>query len=783
MTHLNKTSLAVFISAALFAGSSAYAASTAQPNPEDQLTVTVTDKQDDDLSSKQTIDQEAIKNTPSGNGNLSDYLKSNPNVRYAESDQSGFTNGEIKPASISINGADPSQTAYMLDGININNDIDPTGGLFEGHIGVIPSQSSEQAYFFDANMLAGVTVYDSNVPANLGGFTGGAVVAETRQYSGKSHTQLKYRGTRSSWASMKVDDNIKNDLDAAIPLSNGAIYQPIYKKEFFSLVTEQGITDNIGMVLGFSRRDSNIRQSRQINPAGDRDNQDHTRRSDNILANFNWTPDVNRSLELGLRYSDYKEGKYFADNIDGNVTDTHQAYGTTLRWKQYLAKGTLTATAAYDKFADQRESNSSHAIQTFDIGNDRNYESGGYGDSQIAQQNTNFMLDYALDPLTWGKTTHAIKLGASHQITNYDFNRDQNVIVDQRTLFAGMEFGDTKTVSQGNVSTKYQNSTAYAQDIIKWNNLTLRPGVRIEKDDYLGNTNIAPRFSANWQALANTRLNLGLNRYYGRSFASMKLAGEILKLDENHSRRYESIDGLNTPYADELSLGINQNVGNFALTARYVLRKNKQRLVPDEKGSGNNIVEEYRNGSDFNVNIYTLQVSNVTPWVVGPTHWNTTLGADWIDTDRSDLQKNINPDELIFLDGKMMTRRQAEQTVNSSEEEWMVRLGLDMQLPKYNITWANKVYVKAPITGYEYDTDTSIGISKFNSFDFGTHTQWDTRVRWQPHLIATHNMYVQVDVLNVLNQVRQKTARASRQGDYGEYTPGREFWLELGYEF
>ena len=32
--------------------------------------------------------------------------------------------------------------------------------------------------------------------------------------------------------------------------------------------------------------------------------------------------------------SDYKEGKFYANNIDNNVNDTHQAYGTTIRYIQ-----------------------------------------------------------------------------------------------------------------------------------------------------------------------------------------------------------------------------------------------------------------------------------------------------------------------------------------------------------------------------------------------------------------------------------------------------------------
>lgn len=41
------------------------------------------------------------------------------------------------------------------------------------------------------------------------------------------------------------------------------------------------------------------------------------------------------------------------------------------------------------------------------------------------------------------------------------------------------------TTSKGRVKTSYQNIAIYAEDLIKWNKFELRPGIRIERDDYL----------------------------------------------------------------------------------------------------------------------------------------------------------------------------------------------------------------------------------------------------------------------------------------------------------
>lgn len=771
MSYKYKTVFAV--TAGTLLSVSAVSAET-QQTKDSELSVTVTDTQDEQISSNHNIDAQTIQDTPSSNGNLSDYLKSVPNVRFESSDQEGFTNGEIKPAAVSINGADASQTAYMVDGVNINNDIDPTNAMFNGEMAVNPGKSAGQAYFFDANMMSGIKVYDSNVPAHLGGFMGGAVVAETRKYSGQDRTQFRYRTTNDQWADIRVNEEERNKFKEAKPNGNEAIFQPKYKKNFFSAMTEQSLTENWGMVVGFSRRESDIRQARQINPAGDTDNENHTRKSDNLLTNFTWNPDTERTLDIALRYSGYDEGKYFADNLNGDLKDKHVAYGATLEWEQVLNSGTLTATAAYDNIYDERKSSSNVAKFIIDLDTSSNYETGGYGHSEVTQQNSKLALDYKLNAIEWNNAVHQFRAGADITHTEFDFTRHTDVTQNRIMTMGGIELMNTTEITKaGSFDVSHNAMAFYAEDTINWKAFTFRPGIRVEHDGYLDNTNVAPRFTAYWQASENTRFNIGRNRYYGRSFASMKLSEKLATLNGNPVDKFKNVDNLETPYSEEFTIGVNHNINNWAVAAQYIHRKNKKRLQADE-------TEGYINAPDFHVNVYTLQVSNIQPLVLGATQWNASLGADWLDTGRSDLAKNQNPDELVYLDGKLMTRAQMAREVNHSDEEWMLRLGLDMMLPDYDITWANKVYVKGPVR-YADSLDDSNGREAYKTRDFSTHTQFDSRIRWQPSLIKTHNMYVQLDVLNVFNQQRRTANNDSASN--GMYTPGREYWLELGYEF
>ena len=753
------------------------------------------------LSSVKTLSSDEISKTPTSNGNITDYLRSNPHIRYENSDQNGFQRGEIKPENISINGADPNQTAYFVDNVNINNDLAIDNSIFDGAMQVVPGISHTQAYFFHATMLSKVEVQDSNISASLGGFMGGAVIAKTKQYSGTDSIKLKYRTTNSSWAKMEAGDSVQKILKLVRPDDVGvAELQPKYNKQTFNILAEKRLNDNLGMVFGYSRRTSSIEQNRLIgfdkdaNNKAQLDKQNHQRLSDNLLLNFNWTPQEKERIEFGLRYSNYKELKYFKENINNNVSDYHQALGATLAWVHSFNSGVWTNTLAYDRFQDKRKS-SSNSVETTSVLDENydplyNFEKGGYGNSHLTQDNLHFSTEYVMDPFYLASTEHSISIGGIYQATKYQFYRPQDVH-QKVTLIMLDKDGNpietplsNSTTSKGRVKTTYQNIAIYAEDLIKWRKFELRPGIRIERDDYLKNNNIAPRFVARYHPWDETGFTLGLNRYYGRSFASLKLANGILKLNNDSTRQHQNFSSLKSPYADELSLSFDQNMGNFALKLGYIHRDNKNRIILKRESITGKRKTSYINGRPFGVDIYTFQLNNIEPWKLGKTYWTTSLGFDWLNTKRADGEE-FDLNKLVSLDGKLMTYREMLRQVNSNTEDWIARLGIDMTVPDYDITWSNKVYMKAPIRRYDLiNSDNDDDTPRYRSYHYGRHTQWDSSIRWQPTIRGKHSVYLQVDILNVLNKTRKnKVTTISTSDEYGVYTPGREFWLEVGYQF
>ena len=121
-----------------------------------------------------TLDSNVLESNPTGNGDITSILRILPNVQFDNSQLKSTTPGEIDPANISISGGLYYQNSFLLDGFNINNDLDPAisgGNLNPASVTALPGRS--QGLNIDTSLLESISVQDSNVSAAYGGFSGG----------------------------------------------------------------------------------------------------------------------------------------------------------------------------------------------------------------------------------------------------------------------------------------------------------------------------------------------------------------------------------------------------------------------------------------------------------------------------------------------------------------------------------------------------------------------------------------------------------------------------------
>jgi len=170
--------------------------------------VTVIGKPIDTLSATEIIDQELIEKLPGGDGFITDLLTTVPGVLFSEGENDSKTGGEITPAEISISGGRAHENNIMLDGLSINNFISPDSTT--DNVSDIPSHSQE--YFIPEHLIKDFTVYRSNIPARYGGFTGGVIIANTKDPEPELTGEIGYATTHSDWGNFFIDSSNQEEF-------------------------------------------------------------------------------------------------------------------------------------------------------------------------------------------------------------------------------------------------------------------------------------------------------------------------------------------------------------------------------------------------------------------------------------------------------------------------------------------------------------------------------------------------------------------------------------------
>ena len=90
---------------------------------------------------------------------------------------------------------------------------------------------------------------------NTGGFTGGVVDAKVKSYEGENKLSFTYSVQRDEWEEFHLTEDDVNSADKW-----RGVYTPDYEKATFKINAMQAITDDIGMTIGLSRRQSEFAQ-------------------------------------------------------------------------------------------------------------------------------------------------------------------------------------------------------------------------------------------------------------------------------------------------------------------------------------------------------------------------------------------------------------------------------------------------------------------------------------------------------------------------------------------
>lgn len=783
-----------------------------------------------------TYSSEVIDATPTGEGTLADLLKVNPNIDFSRESDLSAGAASLRPDEISIHGQEFYQNLFLIDGADTSSDINPadsqdiwsTPSLVAPHGG-----SSPQGYYINVELLDKVEVYDSNIPVEFGGFTGGVVSSELKSYAGKNSFSFKYGLQRDEWEEYHLAED---DISSADKWRG--VYTPNYEKSNYDLSAQFGLTDNIGVTLGIANRFSTFAQEYE----DDTDTLimlDYEDMIQNVVGKINIQSE-DQDLSFSFRSTSRSHDGLTSTNYTGGFIQEHNGLGGTAKLVKPFAGRMMEVQVSFDQLSDVLDSDSSHFTHNEYRENSgvSRYE-GAFGDSEQQQTRWSVKSKWTMDEFS--KTgffrTHNVSYGGEFRTTNSYYKRPEDITFEN--FFCVRDNGRNGCIDQdgdgvssagdqylfarsfyyaGEVDVSYEELSFYIQDLIaagtedSSRNLEFSVGLRADWESYLENFNISPRFSTSMDFMEG-RFTFGLNRYYGRSFLRYELNDEIYGWRETYlnltrprgrageevpcsdtdfvnctHRTFEDRSGisdLDTPYSDEWMLGFAINQFDTDMSFQYVNRNSKDGVSRQRDEDGRYF---YTNEGTSATQSISASFSTSLPILIGPTSTNATFSLGYRQRtsnsqDDGGYDDILETQELIYYDDELIPYDELPAW------DYNIPFSLNFftvtEIPMWNIKWTNFFNHRAGGTiardSREDYTDPETGLIHdiFADFDFEDLVTVDAKIDWDGRLNDRFRVFAKFEIHNLFDQIVDQSTVSTRR----RFTQGRRFWIEVGLNF
>lgn len=484
---------------------------------------------------------------------MAEALSMVPSIRVSDTASSSLQQGDLKPAEFSIRGAATYQNKIMLDGASIDNMLDPANQESQSNYTSVAGHS--QSVFIDPRFVKELKVIDVNASAAEGNFTGGVVKAETQSYDGYDTFAISQRRTQDSWTNFHVDKKELEEFSdgaAQSPTGLPGAFQPKFKKSETALSGATRLGD-LGVFVGYSEKQARIKQKQlakldfdhffatgQLFKTGEEKSLDRHSRYAVIRTDL-----LERDYELNasLAYSDYSEDSFVMNYLDSDFSGEHNGLNLSVNFAQMLGATKMDLNINGGISADERNFKRNVLDQYNKASPYGEGIIGGYGELANNQHSFGSTLGFAT-PLNDSIT---FKYGGEFKWSAYQQDRTNDFIYNEYHLDTTPPLPPQTSPGYWPLEAHYQSSeTTYGKGKIKFTNLNLasyaelegehdrffwRSGLRLERDGWLKNTNMAPRLLLGVYLDKNKtyQATLGANRYYGKSFLSYRLREKELR--------------------------------------------------------------------------------------------------------------------------------------------------------------------------------------------------------------------------------------------------------------
>ncbi|MDT8420275.1 MAG: TonB-dependent receptor plug domain-containing protein [Desulfuromonadales bacterium] len=768
--------------------------------------VTVTGTRATPLSGSTTVDQDRIDNLPERDGTITDLLIVAPGVQFSEEHQNSFAAGEIRPAEISISGGRTYENNFLIDGMNNNNLIDPTS-FRPTLVDNLPGYS--QSIFLDTSLVDQVIVYDHNIPARYGGFTGGVVAAETKKPTADFGGRLYYRRTSDNWTSFHVAQEDKEDFLN----SDFYIRQPNFTKQQTGFELNMPVTPKSALLAAYALSYSEIPL---LNLSS---REELTRRSDNYFLKYVNQLDTAQTLTVSALYAPYSESFFLRRTFNSEFNLDGDNQSLIVDYEKIGSFGTLNLNLSIRNSDKSREapdqlltwlSNIDDVPTSKDWGllfNSNSSIEGGLGDLSTQQQIISLSADWLSSGVTLKRTRHIFNLGVAFDRLTAELERSHPAyayskakaitdgtpcLEDDFTCIEGEQYlGRRKTYPVGRAEDVVFQYNLYLEDQISLERFTVRPGVRLSRDTLMENTDTAPRLAASYKVSAKlgTTLLAGWNRYYSQNLLTYKLK-EALSPSFNDDRssadepfpeesmeldppanRYSS---LKTPYSDEASVGIVQRLFGGELKLDYVHRKNRDQLAKEYVSTAEAAYFTLNNNGSGEYDSYRAS------WTKEWLHQSLEINATYEETlsSNENYENLYDEDDLveqIWYKGELLYKDEIPR--ENFNRPWTANLIYTNRINS-RLSFTNTTRYQSHYRALEDSKeDTAEGYAIYVDVRQPSTLNFDWNLSYDIPLSNDQILGLDLDIFNVFNKKNQ--IGTEEDG----YRLGRQVWLGIEYIF
>lgn len=788
-----------------------------------------------------SFDARQLRDFPGANGDLGALLRLSPQVQFDNAQRSALTQGEIAPADISINGAKFYQNLFLLDGLSLNNDLDPgTGNPL--HFADVPG--APQGLPVDRDLVCELELHDSNVSARYGDFQGGVLKASLCEAGPRFKGRISLGLSRSDWTELMVDPKQR----AALENSTSHRLQPSWAKQSWRAHLQGRPLPELGITLNLSRTQSLIQlrgYAASMSP-GDSSLQDKQQRrsQEDAVVKFDWRPGPDVHAWLTLRQQPSRQ-RYFIQNSrssDFDLDDSGHALSAGL--SHSLGALRLRHDLSQTLMRDSRRSDVPY-LRTWSWSEDKSWGDKSRGPTAISVEGSWGNIDSEQKTLAYALQADLSEawraLGAEHRLSagldlrqrsgSYLRRNEHHVylpsdLVATRSCTApdgridsdgcslaasarlpnsGQMFRARDLYQQGGFEVQAGQYALWLEDAMRWQRLELRAGLRAGRDELAGAATFSPRLAGSWRfdQADRSRLNFGLNRYHGRSFfaAALQEKRETLRLTQTRGADWRWLDGaaakpsnrledVDVPYDDELMLGAEHRFGGLQLGGKWVHRESRRQLtrsrLPDSSGQYASkqpyVYTNLGRGSSDTLSL-ELSAQREARWLAGLHSWSLGLNRSRVRSNHNEYQDALSDseaDELVSFRSQPV--RRSELPADNYNRPWTARFSLSSRWPASGWSLSQFLrwqggYRKIAATGKTVPHGEQL-LEVVDETDFPATVSWDLNLRWQAS-VGRHRPFVALSVENLSNRRNV----INNTGGTVLYEQGRSASLQAGYEF